>query len=244
MTTSRTSRVMVPSALCETTMGGFSQHYNRHYNVSTLRSHKFNTSLQKVALKCKTEHLIKNKADRQQATYNSQAGNVVELRKGTAVIPLGPASLEPPTYRIDDRDIYTILFDPEAYNGPEVLRADPQRPNNVIDKDTSAGSHASSPGGDRQHVQGTQDFDGPTEDATGDDRQNVHDAEEPDGPTENTTEGSEEHRTSNEDMEKKIQDCLSENHRCQSVVSSKRTNGEEETYNTIILTRIKGVQSY
>ncbi|KAH7200897.1 hypothetical protein BKA60DRAFT_469583 [Fusarium oxysporum] len=112
---------------------------------------------------------------------------------------------------IDDCDIYTILFDPEAYNGPEVLRADPQRPNNVIDKDTSAGSHASSPGGDRQHVQGTQDFDGPTEDATGDDRQIVHDAEEPDGPTENTTEGFEEHRISNEDMEKKIGDCLSEN---------------------------------
>ncbi|GKU07029.1 hypothetical protein FLAG1_09872 [Fusarium langsethiae] len=188
---------------------------------------------------------------------------VVELRKGTAVVPLGPASLERPTYRIDDRDIYTILFDPEAYNGfvvvfsaddaqrtgirtisqplacrgplcqvveasglqlaksrnlacapkarPEVLRADPQRPNNVIDKDTSAGSHASSPGGDRQHVQGTQDLDGPTEDATGDDRQIVHDAEEPDGPTENTTEGFEEHRISNEDMEKKIGDCLSEN---------------------------------
>ncbi|EXK76929.1 hypothetical protein FOQG_18335 [Fusarium oxysporum f. sp. raphani 54005] len=67
MTTSRTSRVMVPSALCETTMGGFSQHCNRHYNVSTLRSHKYNTSLQKVALK---------------STYNSQAGNGLSGYRG------------------------------------------------------------------------------------------------------------------------------------------------------------------
>ncbi|EXA30351.1 hypothetical protein FOVG_18252 [Fusarium oxysporum f. sp. pisi HDV247] len=39
----------------------------------------------------------------------------VQLRKGTTIITLGTASPEPLTYALDDRDIYTILFDPAIY---------------------------------------------------------------------------------------------------------------------------------
>ncbi|KAF4333425.1 hypothetical protein FMUND_13759 [Fusarium mundagurra] len=41
----------------------------------------------------------------------------VQLRKCTTVVPLGTASPEPLTYPLDDRDIYTILFDPAMYEG-------------------------------------------------------------------------------------------------------------------------------
>ncbi|OBS20576.1 hypothetical protein FPOA_06933 [Fusarium poae] len=41
----------------------------------------------------------------------------VQLRKCTTVITLGTASLKPLTYALDDRDIYTILFDPAMYEG-------------------------------------------------------------------------------------------------------------------------------
>ncbi|SPJ83506.1 uncharacterized protein FTOL_10090 [Fusarium torulosum] len=41
----------------------------------------------------------------------------VQLRKCTTAITLGTASPEPLTYALDDRDIYTILFDPAMYEG-------------------------------------------------------------------------------------------------------------------------------
>ncbi|KAK2922600.1 hypothetical protein FoTM2_017453 [Fusarium oxysporum f. sp. vasinfectum] len=39
------------------------------------------------------------------------------FRKGTTVITLGITSPDPLTYALDDRDIYTILFDPAMYEG-------------------------------------------------------------------------------------------------------------------------------
>ncbi|EXK25670.1 hypothetical protein FOMG_17677 [Fusarium oxysporum f. sp. melonis 26406] len=56
----------------------------------------------------------------------------VQLRKGTAVITLGITSPEPLTYALDDRDIYTILFDPAMYEGfVVVFSADGEHQNDM-----------------------------------------------------------------------------------------------------------------
>jgi hypothetical protein len=96
-------------------------------------------------------------------------------------------------------------------NRPETLRTGPQRPDNVIDKDTSAESDSSSPSDDQQSVHDSERPYGSTEDATGDDRQDIDSTEEPDDPTQDKTGGFERHRMSNEGMEQKIKDCLLEN---------------------------------
>ncbi|PCD25798.1 hypothetical protein AU210_012234 [Fusarium oxysporum f. sp. radicis-cucumerinum] len=56
----------------------------------------------------------------------------VQLRKGTTVITLGITSPEPLTYALDDRDIYTILFDPAMYEGfVVVFSADGEHQNDM-----------------------------------------------------------------------------------------------------------------
>ncbi|EXM14635.1 hypothetical protein FOTG_16962 [Fusarium oxysporum f. sp. vasinfectum 25433] len=56
----------------------------------------------------------------------------VQLRKGTTVITLGTTSPEPLTYALDDRDIYTILFDPAMYEGfVVVFSADGEHQNDM-----------------------------------------------------------------------------------------------------------------